>query len=227
MYPNSNLIPLVIHQFVSDRDKVPPLQEKCMRQWEDFAEKHEFEYYLWTPLSIKKLIEREGRQDWAELIANCRNYGEYGDIVRFIVLSVFGGWWVDWDISIIHPEKLAVFLNQLHCKATVTEEDYLCIEFLGAPKNSDITLNFLEALYLKNKNRGDTVGYSGPRGFSNFIKKDEKYAGLMNILPITDLFQAGYRQVKAGYRPTTEASQPLFHYWGHVWFNEKINPQHL
>jgi hypothetical protein len=226
-FPERKTIPKIIHQFVSDETQVPELQRRCLGEWKDFAEKHGFEYHLWTPEKIGSLIEKESRSDWVELIAGSKDYGQYGDLCRFMLLYALGGWWVDWDISIIHPGALSRFLDYPYEKVVVPKEAYHCIEFIGAPPHDETINDFLAHLYTRRNNRGNTVEYSGPLGFTRFIDGSAKYDETLDVFPLSAILQAGFNAVKSGALPMSEAKQPLFHYWGHIWICKQVESEHL
>src|SRR5690606_13712711 len=75
----------------------------CVASW-DVMKDYGFEIKVWNNDHVIDIIHNYYPQ-LVEVYANCRNYGEAGDIAKYVILHHLSGYYVDWDIQLMFPEK--------------------------------------------------------------------------------------------------------------------------
>ncbi|MEV5710491.1 tail fiber domain-containing protein [Actinoallomurus sp. NPDC052274] len=227
----STTTPRRIFQFAHRLDAIPPLCRDCMASVQDFAAAHGYTYRLLTLDDLPALIHDATRppaladgtdQFLPDLLRRCRNLGDLSDLVRSILLDQHGGWWFDWDLRVVHPDRLADHLQaaaRFHWSGIVSEDDdIVSSEFQGAAPANPIHRGFLDWLASTTHHRDPGQFLAGPHEFTAYLRTIGFIDHRLHLDPLGHTFQAGYTQVKrfAAF-PDPADPRPLFHHWVHAW----------
>ena len=110
------MIPKIIHQ-IWKTETVPPEFHKFCQSWKDHHKYPEWTYKLWTDDEIDWLIKGHF-PEYYQLMKNISIKIIYFDIARYIILWVYGGYYVDLDVEcfkqIPHEKTVSLCLTEEH-----------------------------------------------------------------------------------------------------------------
>lgn len=179
-------IPKIVHQIWLGEAK-PPLE--WMNTWKDFCNKYNWEYKLWTDVSIKNFgLKNKIYYDKA------KSYQKKADIARYEIVYRYGGLycdcdmvWLGKDLSKYIPLDKNMFIGVQEYPSWIDiGTPYLCNGFFISPVRHNILRRCIDKISSDEVNLIDMIkgdwSQTGPVLLNNSIKE-----GII-ILPYTHVF---------------------------------------
>ncbi|SDH45288.1 Glycosyltransferase sugar-binding region containing DXD motif-containing protein [Pedobacter terrae] len=209
------LIPKIIHHIIGRRQN--PLIEDCLDSWKCLGN-YGFEIRIWTDLTIMDFISTFHPFAFYAFV-HAKNHAEAADIARYLIIYTCGGYYVDWDVKLLSPEKFFFLSKRYLCGYMLVDplNDTIASEYFCSSPKDPYLLNLVEDIVqLFNDGQKDlirTPQYSGPyRMRDSLLKHPETSIESVNV---KDIFAYDYREIRNP--PAGEITQPLIHYWVHSW----------
>lgn len=159
----NNVIPRIIHQIWLGPLK-PPLE--AMTSW---TEKHpDWTYYLWTEKNLPELVNKQAFED-------SDNYPQKADILRYEILSQFGGVYMDVDvhclqaIDSLYEEWLANDVELVVAiEGSKDKPDLLANTFIAGYKGHPFFKSLIDGIDINKK--GGAWVITGPQYFTKTVQ---------------------------------------------------------
>jgi mannosyltransferase OCH1-like enzyme len=218
-------------------DRVPPLVRECLDSWTTVTDCG-FEFHQWTDASIDEFIRNEPIE-FQKLLRRAKNYGEAGDILRYMILGRVGGLYVDWDVLLLDPQRLLRVLGDLKDEKCLFLEDRNTQEASyasvfasslfymqeGNPLTRDLLLQ-MERDYVSSPEM-PTAELTGPMALTRHLNACPHYLREAKIVNLTDVYSFDYAQVRkfdsrdslTKHRDFSRA--PAIHFWSHEWISQR------
>lgn len=178
------MIPKIIWQTYKDPfDQLPQYAKDAAQTWKDLNP--EYKYMYMSDEECRFFIEHEFGNEWLELFDNCPLGVMRGDIWRYLIISVYGGVYVDLDTVCTQP--INSWMKEDFDLVLCLDDDmskFAQYAFAGSP-GSKIMSHVVSDLFIKLKN----VDYKD----YNFVHKTtgnyfwtesiKQYVGLQDIIP--------------------------------------------
>jgi mannosyltransferase OCH1-like enzyme len=215
------MVPHVIHQIVGQTPS--ELVKICIKSWKKLKV-HNFKIIYWDDDSLAKFIKRN--YNFAlDAFLNARNHAEASDIARYLLIFHYGGYYVDWDISLNDVESFLLLTN--------TEKNgYLVIDPINGSLASEhfsgvvgniylfrIVQDIIETFERDERDLMETPKYSGPYRMRSTLRKFHNID--QSIIPVKEIFEYSYEEIRrqASYRK----SGIMTHFWEHSWIDRFPN----
>ncbi|MGO1594996.1 MAG: glycosyltransferase [Sphingobacterium sp.] len=211
---NSN-VPKTIHQIVGPN--TTPLIDRCLQSW-NILKEYGFEIKVWNDDSIEEFI-LNSHPFAMEAVVNARNHAEASDIARYLIVYVFGGYYVDWDVELLDAEGFLSLRSSNPNGYMLIDPPNLTLAseyFNAAVADSyllSLTQDIVELYNNEERHYHNTPQYSGPYRMRDSLAMHNNTR--MNILPVKQVFAFDYREIRNP--PDKPIVQPLIHYWVHSW----------
>lgn len=99
---NKDLIPKILHQTVKNKDNIPANWKAYQKSWLKFHSEPEWRYCLWDDNDNDKFVRTEYPQ-YYQLYLELPYPINRVDLVRYLYLHKFGGWYSDMDTECLKP----------------------------------------------------------------------------------------------------------------------------
>lgn len=229
------IIPKIIHQIWSSKQKpLPPLFKKWGMSWELLNPN--YQYICWDDNKISFFLS-EYYSDKKELLSKFPYDIQQWDILKYLILFVYGGIYVDFDSECVRnltplmdDDKPLYFTSDPHYSEKSINNSFIA----SVPKNDFISYVidycFEQALYLKFDNRVNTVlNTTGPK-MLNYLYEEYPFKDQIKIIhykytsPITQVDSC--RILKGSESPILHGKLReafVIHYFSGTWvFDELI-----
>ncbi len=154
-------IPKVIHRIWLGGAEMPP---EYVRFGESWREHHpEWEMRLWTDADPPPMTHPEG-------FARCRNFGEASDVLRYEILSQFGGVYVDTDVQCLR--SLEPLIEDASAFAAYARPGLIGSAVVGSVAHHPAILSALEVV-AAGAGSGSQVETTGPVALTGVLKDAE------------------------------------------------------
>lgn len=209
------MVPQLIHQIVGK--KPSKLARICLQSWKPLESKG-FEIIYWDDEMLEEFIG-EHYSSSLQAFLSARNHAEAADIGRYLVVHYYGGYYVDWDISLNDVEAFISLAG--HEKQGYLVEDpsnqTLASEHFSACK-ANVYLSTLANDIVDVFNRGErdlisTPDYSGPFRMRETLKKMATVE--QTKIPVKAIFEYDYSEIRK--QPEYRKSGIMTHFWEHSW----------
>ncbi|MFG2133831.1 hypothetical protein ACGFNV_39560 [Streptomyces sp. NPDC048751] len=221
-------IPRRIFQFAHDPAAVPPLCRDSMSSVSEFAGRYAYEYRLLTLDDLPSIMGTYDSDAPLHLMPRCRNFGDLSDVLRNLLIDRHGGWWLDWDMHVVHPRQLDDWLNQnsdFEWTGVIDDtNDIVANGLQGGVAHNKINLGFLEwvASNLHGQDQHASFFLAGVHEFTRYLKSVGFVDRRLRLVPMSHTLQAFYSEIKGSpegvsVEPSPANPQPVFHHWVHGW----------
>jgi mannosyltransferase OCH1-like enzyme len=227
---------LKVHHIVLG-DRATPLVHECLDSWTSVTGCG-FQFHRWTDSSIAEFIARQP-MDFKTLFKRAKNYGELGDILRYMILGSEGGLYVDWDVLLLDPRRLLNVLGDLTAAKCVFLEDRktqavgyksifassLFYMQKGNPLTRDLLLQ-MDRDYV-NSPTMPTAELTGPMALTRHLNRCSHYLQEAKIVNLTDVYSFDYAEVRkfrsrdALMTHKNFSRAPAVHFWTHEWVDQQ------
>ena len=223
---------MLVHHIVLG-NRVTALVRECLDSWTTVTD-YEFEFRLWNDASISEFVKGEPIE-FQDLLKRAKNYGEAGDILRYMILGRLGGLYVDWDVLLLDPQRLLGVLGDLKDEKCLFLEDRkteavgyasvfassLFYMQKGNPLTRDLLLQ-MERDYVSSPEM-PTAELTGPMALTRHLNACPHYLREAKIVNLTDVYSFDYAEVRkfdsreslAKHKDYSRA--PAVHFWTHEW----------
>jgi mannosyltransferase OCH1-like enzyme len=227
---------LKIHHIVLG-NRVPPLVRECLNSWTTVTDCG-FEFHQWTDPSIAEFMEHQPTE-FKTLYKRAKNYGEAGDILRYMLLGSEGGLYVDWDVLLLDPRRLLSVLGDLNEEKCVFLEDRntqavgyksvfassLFYMRKGNPLTRDLLLQ-MDRDYV-NSPKMPTAELTGPMALTRHLNTCSHYLREARIVNLTDVYSFDFAEVQkfrskdSLMKHKNSSRAPAVHFWTNEWIDQK------
>ena len=209
------MIPKTIHQVIFGNTPTG-LVKRCLVSW-NVVKKLGFQIKIWDYRDVLSLINKK-TPHYIEPFINSRNYGEAADIARYIIIGQHSGYYVDWDIELINPEKfLELSLSAPNGFLLVDPSNNTYAPELFSAIREDCFFNQLMNdilnVYKTQIDLPFTPQYTGP-----FRMRESMIACknvIQKIIPVKNVFEYDYSEIRSA--SFENMTRPLVHHWIHSW----------
>ena len=227
---------MLVHHIVLG-NRVTPLVRECLDSWTTVTDCG-FEFRLWTDASIAEFVKGEPIE-FQNLLKRAKNYGEAGDILRYMILGRLGGLYVDWDVLLLDPQRLLRVLGDLKDERCLFLEDrkteavgYASVfasSLFYMQKGNPLTRDLLfqmERDYVSFPEM-PTAELTGPMALTRHLNACPHYLRDAKIVNLTDVYSFDYAEVRkfdsrdALTRHKNFSRAPAVHFWTHEWIPQK------
>ena len=159
------MIPKIIHQIWIGKNKRPDI---WMNSWkEELKKKDDWEYKLWSESEIEKL-EMYNR----DIYENETDYACKADILRYEILKIYGGIYVDADVVLLNSKFFDLFSNNNNDLTFALEPNQKLLSnsiIASTPNNNMIKHIIIECRknYIQNRKKGFPYQITGPYLITN------------------------------------------------------------
>lgn len=206
----------LIHQMIFG--DIPSAEiSACLKSWKVLSV-FQFKIAIWDRASALKFI-KENYPFATQAFAEARNLSEASDIARYLVVHHYGGYYVDWDISL---NNVGQFL-ELHrkypngCLIIDPSNDTIASEFYSALPREEFLLTLTRSI-VDTYDRGErelfaTQYYAGPFKITEAFNRNP--ITRQRLVRVKDVFEYDYAES----RLATEFGKSgiMTHYWSHSW----------
>jgi len=161
------MIPKIIHQIHMGEK---PFSEKELNWQKSWLENNpDWEYVFWDDGKIQEHFHLFENQ---EQFNRCNNFSEKSDVLRFEILYIYGGLYIDTDFQCLKPinplfegKDIVLFTQQPR---------KICGAFFGASKNNHLVKKLIDNLPLREKSHGDRISDCkyGPEYITSLLYKE-------------------------------------------------------
>lgn len=212
------MLPKIIHQIVI---KSPSeLANICLSSWRSLL-KFDYEIFYWDDEALTKFIEKD--YPFAlEAFITSRNTAEAADIARYLLLYHYGGFYVDWDISL---NNISLFNELYTCK----QDGYFVIDplnntlasehFCSTPLNGyfyQLVTDIVATYNRDERDLMDTPQYSGPYRMRATMRKF--CCDNFTFIPVKEIFEYSYDEIRD--QDFFRKSGIMTHFWEHSWITK-------
>lgn len=210
-----NMVPQLIHQIVGK--KPSKLAQICLKSWQAL-ENRGFEIVYWDDDMLKEFIGEHYPFSLPAFLA-ARNHAEAADIGRYLVVHHYGGYYVDWDISLNDVEAF-IHLAEREKRGYLVEDPMnqtLASEHFSACRADSylyaLTTDIVDVFDRGERDAISTPDYSGPFRMRETLKKMETVE--LTRIPVKDIFEYSYAEIRR--QPEYRKSGIMTHFWEHSW----------
>ncbi len=188
----------------------------CVSSW-DIMKEFGFEIKVWNNEEVKDIILNHYPQ-LIEPYANCRNFGEAGDIAKYAILHHISGYYVDWDIQLIYPKTFFEIVESAPLGYLLIDPSNgtYASEFFSAQKDDILMqqlMNDIAEIYHTQTPPPFAPQYTGPYRMRETVQKIGIVA--QKIIPVKEIFEYDYSEIRsATFKNVTKVA---IHYWAHSW----------
>jgi mannosyltransferase OCH1-like enzyme len=159
------MIPRIIHQIHLGKNKFSDEQIKWQKTWIDYNPG--WQYILWNDELLKDLHIQNLQQ-----FNNCKNFSEKSDILRFEILYMFGGLYIDTDFECLKniDPLFETYKNKTLIIFTETKNQ-IGSAFIAATKNNIQIKKLIDIIPLRESTHYRTSSETkyGPRYISDVL----------------------------------------------------------
>jgi hypothetical protein len=210
-----------------------------LRSWNQLKNR-DFDIVRWDDRGVNDYVARRENAELKTLVARARNYGEASDILRMAIIYSHGGFYVDWDVLLVDPDKFVALMPDLEKTTCILLRDRLtknpdaaCVydnSFFYMKKENPLALDFLREIR-RNYSKDpvpNTPYLTGPLALTKFLDARPDYRDACTMLEELDLYAFDYQGVQT--RTNEDAMQrtvlrdyyqpgsaPAIHFWMHTW----------
>nr|WP_315402764.1 glycosyltransferase [uncultured Sphingobacterium sp.] len=210
------MVPKIIHQIVGK--KPSELVKMCLESWK-VTIRHGFKIVYWDDDSLAKFIK--DKYEFAlDAFLNARNHAEAADIARYLVIYHYGGYYVDWDISLNNAEDFLSLADKEQKGYVVIDplNETLASEHFSALASDTYLYTIVEDIittYIKDeRDLMATPNYSGPYRMRATMRKFQNIE--QSKIQVKDIFEYAYDEIRN--HKVFMQSGIMTHYWEHSWF---------
>ena len=227
---------MLVHHIVLG-NRITPLVRECLDSWTTVTDCG-FEFRLWNDAAIAEFVKGEP-MEFQGLLKRAKNYGEAGDILRYMILGRLGGLYVDWDVLLLDPQRFLRILGDLKDQKCLFLEDRktqavgytsvfassLFYMQKGNPLTRDL-LRQMERDYVSSPEMPTAV-LTGPMALTRHLKASPHYLREAKVVDLTDVYSFDYAEVQKFHSRESLAQHrnysraPAVHFWTHEWIPKK------
>jgi mannosyltransferase OCH1-like enzyme len=237
----------LIHQIVLGAH-VPRFNRECLDSWRQLKSRG-FEIVSWTGATAQEYLATCGLAEAERLYRRARNFGEASDVLRMAVTYSRGGWYVDWDVLLLDPDKFLELVGDFENSHCVLIRDSHTTEptLSHALDNSLFYMrkgNPLAVDFLRQVERNYSIDplpstsyVTGPIALTRFLNSRKDYEADCRTIEMRDVYALDYEDVLArthgvGTREVLKecwkaGGPPAIHFWTHAWFREPRWPKRI
>lgn len=104
-------IPKILHQTVKDKKNIPEKWSKCQQTWLELHPEPAWTYYLWDDQDNDIFVQKNYPMFY-QLYLDLPYSIERVDLVRYLYLHQYGGWYADMDTEAIKPIDALCYLEE-------------------------------------------------------------------------------------------------------------------
>jgi hypothetical protein len=236
----------LIHQIVLGK-KIPPLNQECLQSWNELL-RYGFDVVRWTDERIHEYLASYPRSEVTSVYRRARNYGEASDILRMAITYSYGGFYVDWDVLLVDPDRFLGLMGDFESDGCVlirdrltTEPSFSCTHdnslfFLS--RGNPFAVDFLRAVernYAANP-LPNTPYLTGPLALTRFLEANPKYKSACRMIDTREIYAFDYEGVVSRTEERTRgilkqswnsSDAPAIHFWTHTWPPKRTWSQRL
>ena len=214
MAPNEFAVPGILHQIVGPNTN--ELIDKCIASWK-VLQPLGFTITIWNDESLEEFISTN--YPFAlEAFLDARNHAEASDIARYLLVHHTGGYYMDWDIELLHIDRFIELIQKTETGFLLQDPANLTLasEAFSAGRHEPYLLSLVKDIVdLYNRGQRDSMGtpqYSGP-----FRMRDSLLTSgtRQSLVPIKEAFLYDYTEIRI--KPEPPVQRPMIHYWLHTW----------
>lgn len=208
-------MPKIIHLIVGP--KANALTDRCVYSWE-VLKYYGYEIRIWNDDLLTPFLQ-EYYPFAVEAFTKARNHAEAADIARYLMIHAFGGYYMDWDIELLHVDVFQDLVSRCPYGYLVIDpiNGSLASEAFAAKKQEPYLLSLTEDIVeIYNNGLRETLrtpDYSGPYRMRDSLQKHANSSQL--LVPVKEIFVYDYSEIRQ--MPERELTSPLIHYWLHSW----------
>lgn len=208
-------IPKVIHLIVGPTSN--SVTDRCVQSW-DLLKHNGYKIRIWND-DLITLFLQEQYPFAVEAFTKARNHGEAADIARYLIIHAFGGYYMDWDIELLQPDKFLQLVSRCPYGYLVVDptNGSLASEAFAARKHEPYLLSLTQDIIdIYNGGLRETLRtpeYSGPYRMRDSLQKHANSS--QQLIPVKEIFLYDYSEIRR--MPKRDITSPLIHYWLHSW----------
>ena len=205
----------IVHQIVGA--KPSPTVSHCLHSWLKLKD-HGFEIYYWNDDRLEIFLEKYyGFALQAFLTA--RNHAERADIARYLLVYHYGGYYVDWDVSLNSVDEFLKIARR-------EDRGYLVIDPLNGSLASEhfsscakdpylikIVEDIVSTFERDERDLMSTPQYSGPFRMRATLRKFDRIE--QSKITVKEIFEYSYDEIRR--QREFCKSGVLTHFWEHSW----------
>ena len=212
------MLPKIIHQIVGESPS--KLVRICLNSWQSLLN-FDYEIFYWDDEALTDFIE-DHYPFALEAFITSRNTAEAADIARYLLLYHYGGYYIDWDISL---NNISLF-NELYIKKP---DGYFVIDplnntlasehFCSIPLNNYLYQLVVDIVDTYNRDERDlmnTPQYSGPYRMRATMRKFSR--DNFTFIPVKKIFEYSYDEIRD--QDYYRKNGIMTHFWEHSWVTQ-------
>lgn len=205
----------IVHQIVGA--KPSQTVSHCLHSWLKIKD-HGFEIYYWDDDRLEIFLEKYyGFALQAFLTA--RNHAERADIARYLLVYHYGGYYVDWDISLNNIDEFLMIARRENRGYLVIDpiNGSLASEHFSSCEKDPYLIKIVEDIVSTferdERDLMSTPQYSGPFRMRATLRKFDRIE--QSKIPVKEIFEYSYDEVRR--QREFCKSGVLTHFWEHSW----------
>lgn len=163
-------IPKKLHQ-IWIGNKLPDELKKLSESWQELCISNNWEYFFWNDENIEHLKN--------EIFNSTTNFGQKSDILRYNILKLYGGVYVDMDFIPIKIFDDFLLKNPFFCGIAYESTPTLYNGLIGSSKDGELITKLCDIELIKNSNAEEVMETTGPyyltRKFFEYKKNEIAY----------------------------------------------------
>ncbi|MFU1859325.1 glycosyltransferase [Sphingobacterium sp. NGMCC 1.201703] len=189
----------------------------CLKSWLEM-ENHGFEICYWDQEQLWAFLNAKYKFA-VDTYLTARNHAERADIARYLLVYHYGGYYVDWDISLNNPNLFLQIVQKEENGYFVVDptNGTLASEHFSSKKHNPYLFQLVKDI-VATFERGErelmgTPQYSGPFRMKATLQKIKHLE--QTKISVKDIFEYSYDEIR-GKREYCK-SGILTHFWEHTW----------
>jgi mannosyltransferase OCH1-like enzyme len=181
-------IPLILHQIWLDKNtddnQHPPTKYMDLKYTLGIAQMNQdFEYRFWNMRAAKELFENPRLRRWKEFYFKLDDFIEQCDFLRYAILFIHGGIYIDCDLTAVRPLKtlvdrfneLMLVPNLTQCNVTLrhsqmTTPAAISNSFMGSAPNHHFWSELMDYIMYRYDKTIPVLYSTGPVAIGNFTQ---------------------------------------------------------
>jgi mannosyltransferase OCH1-like enzyme len=203
-------IPKIIHQIHLGDSELSLQQKEWQKTWIHYNP--DWKYILWNDNEISKLNITNSKQ-----LANCKNFSEKSDILRFEILYQFGGLYIDTDFECL--KNIDQLFNQYSDKDLIIfleSKNEIGSSFIATIKQNKLIKKLIDDIPVREQNHLNSpsnIKY-GPTFISDTLGVSIAISESKMVYPY--LWNKKHK-IKKEHIKTTHPESYAVHHWLHSW----------
>lgn len=209
------MVPPIIHQIVGSTPS--KLVEVCLSSWAMLGNVG-FKVLYWDDAHLERFIKAHYLFAM-DAFATARNHAEAADIARYLLVYHFGGYYVDWDIS-LNDRDAFIALAERESKGYVVidpKNQTIASEHFSAMAGNRYLIALVKdivATYERDeRDLMRTPQYSGPYRMRSTLRKFARID--QSQIPTKEIFEYTYDEIRE--QKAYRKNGIMTHFWEHSW----------